>query len=176
MTTPGIAVEISVPHTMWKTVNFDPRAIARKAVDATLSRVEIPSDIADKTLEISLVLSGDKEVQVLNWQYRGKDNPTNVLSFTALDDEGAQAELAAGGPFCLGDIILAYETIEREATELGKSMRDHYIHLVVHGFLHLLGYDHLEEKEAQKMEGLEVLVLADLGIENPYENHYVMQE
>lgn len=107
--------------------------------------------------EIAVVLADDAFVQNLNKQYRGKDKPTNVLSFPASLGDGE-----------LGDIILAFETIEREAAEQQKTFRNHATHLLVHGFLHLLGYDHIEEKEAEIMEKLEIKILKKLGISNPY--------
>lgn len=106
--------------------------------------------------EIAVVLADDKFVQALNRQYRGKNKPTNVLSFPS-DEEGE-----------LGDLILAIETIEKEAQEQKKKFRNHAIHLLVHGFLHLLGYDHLEKKQAEIMECLEVKILKRLGVSNPY--------
>ncbi len=113
--------------------------------------------------EISIVLAGDDFIQDLNKTYRGKDKPTNVLSFPQ-DDPG-----------CLGDVILALETIRREAVEQGKSLTDHTLHLVVHGVLHLLGHDHENDQDAEIMEQIEIKVLAVLGIKNPYEGGHSMQ-
>ena len=108
--------------------------------------------------EVSIVLSDDQEVQNLNKTFRHKDKLTNVLSFPS-KEKGE-----------LGDIILAYETVTREADEKGISPVDHTLHLIIHGFLHLLGYDHEKESDAQRMEALEVQVLKILGISNPYED------
>ena len=111
--------------------------------------------------ELSILLTDDAEQQELNRTWRGKDSPTNVLSFPQIEPFGPVVGL-------LGDITLAYETLEREANELGKSFAEHFTHLVVHGFLHILGHDHLVEEEALRMEGLETQILASLGIEDPY--------
>ena len=108
-----------------------------------------------------MLLTDDAEQRALNAQWRGKDAATNVLSFPQLEPFAPLAGL-------LGDISLARETLEREAAELGKSFTDHFTHLVVHGFLHILGHDHIEEADALVMEGLETQILASLGIADPY--------
>ncbi|MBK1664668.1 rRNA maturation RNase YbeY [Rhodospirillum rubrum] len=117
-------------------------------------------------LEISLLLTDDAAVQALNRDYRGQDKPTNVLSFAALDAEEPLPE--DGEPVLLGDVALARETVAREAADLGVAPADHVFHLVVHGVLHLLGYDHEEEEEALDMEGLETAILGARGIADPY--------
>ncbi len=125
------------------------------------------------TVEISIVLADDAAVQALNRDYRGKDKPTNVLSFPQLD-VAALDVLAGGGAsaddgeWLLGDIILAVETCAREAGEKGVATADHAVHLVVHGMLHLLGYDHIVDSEADAMEALECDVMAALGYQDPY--------
>lgn len=111
--------------------------------------------------EVSVVLTDDAEQRELNRQWRGIDKPTNVLSFPQLEPFGPVAGL-------VGDIILARETLEREASEMGIALEAHFTHLTVHGFLHLLGYDHETEAEALVMEGLETQILASLGIADPY--------
>jgi probable rRNA maturation factor len=121
-------------------------------------------------VEISIVLADDSTVQDLNREWRGKDKPTNVLSFAALDDdEGPQVPV--GAPLLLGDVILAFETCKREAEEQGKTLAHHTAHLLVHGVLHLLGWDHEEDEvEAAEMEALETRILAGFGIANPYQD------
>lgn len=111
--------------------------------------------------ELSIVLLDDAEQQVLNRDWRQIDKPTNVLSFPQIEPFGPVMGI-------LGDITLARETLEREAADLGKSFTDHFTHLVVHGFLHILGYDHIDDDEALVMEGLETQILASLGIDDPY--------
>jgi probable rRNA maturation factor len=111
--------------------------------------------------ELSVVLTDDAEQRELNRQWRGMDKSTNVLSFP-------QVEPFAPISGLLGDITLARETVEQEAAELGVTFEAHFTHLVVHGFLHLLGYDHIEDEDAEEMEGLETDILATLGIADPY--------
>lgn len=108
--------------------------------------------------ELSVVFTDNKAIQELNKTFRHYNKPTNVLSFPSEEKEE------------LGDIILAYETIEKEAFESGISLLHHTLHLIIHGFLHLLGYDHEEEEAAEIMENLEIQILASLNITNPYED------
>jgi len=111
--------------------------------------------------ELSILLTNDAEQQALNQQWRGKDSSTNVLSFPQIEPFAPVRGL-------LGDITMARETLEREAAEMGVSFADHFTHLVVHGFLHILGYDHLTDAEALQMESLETQILASLGVADPY--------
>jgi len=113
--------------------------------------------------EVSLVFTNDAEIRGINAEWRSQDKPTNVLSFPAFPVTPGKMP----GPM-LGDIIFAQETLTREAGELGKSFDDHLTHLMVHGFLHLFGYDHMDDEEAEKMEGLETRILAGLGLSDPY--------
>jgi probable rRNA maturation factor len=136
--------------------DFD--ALAERAVLAALAGAR--PKVAGAA-EISIVLTDDEEQQDLNRDWRGKDAPTNVLSFPQIEPFSPVIGI-------LGDIILARETLEREAVEQAKPLADHFTHLVVHGFLHILGYDHTTEEEALVMEGLETQILAGLGIVDPY--------
>lgn len=113
--------------------------------------------------ELSLVFTDDEDIRAINREWRGKDAPTNVLSFPAFPLEPGRMP----GPM-LGDIVVARETVGREAVDLDKSFEDHLTHLLVHGFLHLFGYDHMETEEAEKMESLETRILAMLGLSDPY--------
>jgi len=132
--------------------------IAERAIREALKQSE--AEVAG-VAEVSVVLTDDAEQRELNRQWRGIDKSTNVLSFPQLEPFA----LAEG---LVGDIILARETLEREAEEMGIGFNDHFTHLVVHGFLHLLGYDHIEDEDAEEMEGLETKILATLGIADPY--------
>ena len=122
-----------------------------RAVSAVAAELEHP-----RAGELSLVLSDDDQVQILNRDYRQKDKPTNVLSFPQ------------SGPL-LGDIILARETVQSEATDKGVSFEAHLTHLVMHGWLHLQGFDHQTDETAAEMEAIEIAALAKLGIDNPYQ-------
>jgi len=113
--------------------------------------------------ELAIVLTDDSAIRALNRDWRGKDEPTNVLSFPA-QEPGADRR----APRMLGDIVIAYETAAREAEVEGKPLVHHLAHLAVHGFLHLVGYDHEASEEADAMEGLEVAILARLGVPDPY--------
>ena len=156
----SLSLAFSVEHEAWG----DPETLCERAITMALneSGVELPSAL----IEVSLVLSDDARVRALNKEWRGKDSATNVLSFPAYDDD--QPDLPDGAPVLLGDIILAYETCMNEAKRDHISVEDHLSHLVVHGVLHLLGYDHLTDEEAEDMESLEISILAKLGIDNPY--------
>jgi probable rRNA maturation factor len=146
----------------WCEVEPQAEALARRAAQAALLRAGGPA--ADgAALEAAVVLADDAMVRGLNRTYRGEDRPTNVLSFGNLDDSPA-----AGRPRLLGDVILARQTVGREAAEQRKSLADHLTHLVVHGVLHLLGYDHESEPQAEEMESLEIAILAELGVSDPY--------
>ncbi|HEX2116438.1 MAG TPA: rRNA maturation RNase YbeY [Alphaproteobacteria bacterium] len=113
--------------------------------------------------EITVRLSGDRDVRRLNRDFRGKDKPTNVLSFPSGDHVAPR-----GAALMLGDIVIAYGTVAREAAAQGKSIRDHLLHLVIHGVLHLLGHDHQRPAEARRMEKLETDLVAGFGIADPY--------
>jgi probable rRNA maturation factor len=119
--------------------------------------------------EISIRLTDDDEVHTLNSQYRQKDKPTNVLSFPMVQDDLLEVlDNSDDGEVLLGDIILARGVCEREAAEKGVTTQEHATHLIVHGTLHIVGYDHIEDDEAEAMEDLERAILARLGIADPY--------
>jgi probable rRNA maturation factor len=155
---PAIAIDILVEAGDWPP-KPRLRALARRAVAAAAKRAAPP---LAPDCEVSLLFTDDRRMQDLNAHYRGKNRPTNVLSLPA-------APVAPGllGP-ALGDIVLAEETIRGEAEAGGLAFEHHLTHLIVHGFLHLVGYDHVVESEALVMEGLEAAILGDLGIADPY--------
>lgn len=144
--------------------------LVRKAAEAAIAESAFP-DLADsdRAIEMSVTLTGDDAVRALNAKWRGKDKPTNVLSFPMADDLDFARSNVAGPELLLGDIILAHGVCAAEAAEKGVSFEQHATHLLVHGTLHLLGYDHQEDAQASDMEAREVKALARLGIANPYE-------
>lgn len=155
MTPPELDVDIRIEAGNWPDTV---QALAERAIALALTRADI--EIAGP-LEISVLLTGDAEQQNINKQWRGIDKPTNVLSFPQADPFEPLSGL-------VGDLSLAEETLTREAADLHKSFADHFTHLLVHGTLHLCGYDHESEDEALVMEGLETDILAELGIADPY--------
>jgi probable rRNA maturation factor len=154
-----LAVELAVPCAEWRRRIPDLEDMCRLAAEATI----VAADAMLGGCEISLVLTDDASIQILNRRWRGQDKPTNVLSFPA------QARRPAPeAPLLLGDVIVAYETASCEARNQAKPLEHHLRHLIVHGVLHLLGYDHEEDSQAEKMEALEALILSGLGVPDPY--------
>ena len=152
----SFAIDIAAESERWNDIaDFD--GCVRRAAEAALRDGEAPPS------EIAVVLSDDEHIRELNKHHRGMDKPTNVLSFPS-----ARLKTPAGTPRFLGDIVLAYETVTREAAEESKTIENHLSHLVVHGVLHLLGYDHEDDDEAEIMEARERKILANLGIPDPY--------
>ena len=155
-------VSIEVEDSSWQALP-ELEALTREAVVAALSE-ELPQQIP---VEVALLFTGDAAIAEINSEWRGQNKPTNVLSFPAPED----MPLPEGENRPLGDIVLAFGVISREAREQGKSLRDHTAHLIVHGVLHLLGYDHETDAEAEDMEHREVQILKGMGISDPYERH-----
>ena len=123
--------------------------------------------VEDPDCAVAVLFTDDAAIAEINAEWRGKDKPTNVLSFPTPED----MPVPEGEARPLGDIVLAHGVIAREAAEQGKTLRDHTCHLIVHGTLHLLGYDHETDDEAEEMEALETRILKGLGISDPYERH-----
>lgn len=142
-----------VDEDMWESFNID--EMAKSAVNLIESCSEIGND-----KEISIIFTNNTMVQELNNTYRNKNKPTNVLSF-AFNDDGSDNVM-------LGEIFLAYNIIENEAIEQGKTFNNHCMHIIIHGILHLLGYDHEIEPDAEEMEKIEIELLHKINIENPY--------
>jgi len=148
--TPDVAIQLQ--HPGWKKLLRPYCKTVRAACEAALAA----HPPRKKVMEMAVVLADDAFIRGLNKTYRGKDKATNVLSFPA------------GEADVLGDLVLAFETVEREAKEQGKNPKHHAVHLLVHGTLHLLGYDHENDKDAAQMEAHEIKILKKLEVDNPY--------
>jgi probable rRNA maturation factor len=144
--------------------------LARKAVEAAVAESAFPQlATGERPAEVSIMLTSDERIRALNAEWRRQDKPTNVLSFPMAAGDDLRATEASDRELLLGDIVLARGVCEAEAAEKGLSVEQHASHLIVHGTLHLLGYDHHDDDEAGDMEAREVRALARLGIANPYE-------
>ena len=154
-----LTIDIAEPSALWRERLPDAARLCDRAARATLRAVgDTPA-----AAELSIVLGDDALVQTLNRQWRGQDKSTNVLSFPI-----APMTLPRGAARLLGDVVLAFETLAAEAAAQGKPLAHHLSHLIVHGVLHLMGYDHEAADEAVRMETLEVAVLGELGVPDPY--------
>ncbi|MGD9538986.1 MAG: rRNA maturation RNase YbeY [Alphaproteobacteria bacterium] len=163
-----VTIEIRLAHPAWRSALPELGRRARRAARAALALARpLP---AGRRAELALMFVDEVAMTALNREWRGKDRPTNVLAFAAQEAAGARAPAPPeAGPLLLGDVVLSYETIAREAEAASKPLADHLSHLIIHGVLHLLGYDHQRPREARAMETLEVQALKTLGIDNPYE-------
>ena len=187
-----VSLDISLSSRLWRGLPRV-RAIARETIAAAVAE---SGAALGEGAAVSLCLADDAALHALNLRWRGIDAPTNVLSFpTAVDAVGDRVSRAPKGVredarltmgygarlqaavtsvgVSLGDIALAYETLRREAEDLGVPLADHYRHLLAHGFLHLIGYDHETDAEAERMEALETRILAALGVSDPYAREVV---
>ena len=166
MTSPEINHDILVEDERWHEALPDHASLVSMSLDHIFRNIDLFSDAED--IELSITLSNDAHIQTLNNDYRNKNKPTNVLSFPQIDWQNEPA--AADEPFImLGDVIIALETIERESAEQDKRLQDHFIHMLIHSVLHLCGYDHENETDAETMENLEIHILNEMGIKNPYQ-------
>lgn len=160
-------IDILIEDDRWQALDLS--ALVTRAVHAVLDHAGL------QNVELSLLACDDARIMTLNTDFRDKPTPTNVLSWPEEDLSATQDGDAPRAPspdpngtICLGDIALAYDTCTREADVQGKPMRDHVTHLLVHGTLHLLGYDHMRDADAAVMESLEVKLLGNLGVPDPY--------
>lgn len=163
-------VDCILEDSRWEALELEPLAL--RAVQASLTHLGLPH----QGLTLCLLACDDARIAELNADFRGKPQPTNVLSWPseerAAETPGEEPEPVEPGPpempEELGDLAIAYETIAREAEEAGKPISAHLTHLIIHGLLHLLGYDHIDDADAELMEAHEVAILASLGLDNPY--------
>ena len=145
-----ISIDLTISDDNWRALD-ELSGLIDRALGAAEAVAEAPG-------EVSILLTDNAAMQALNVQFRNKDKPTDVLSFPAHEMDA---------PF-LGDIAVGYEISAKDAAESGKTLSDHLSHLIIHGYLHLVGYDHVDEKEAEEMEDLERRALASIGVADPY--------
>ncbi|WP_170782924.1 rRNA maturation RNase YbeY [Ruegeria lacuscaerulensis] len=162
-----MAIELTVEDPRWRGLE----ALVDRAAQAVFHRFDLDADLC----EVSVLACDDAHIAALNAEFREKPSPTNVLSWPAEDlspeaagDIPDHPQPDFTGEIALGDIAISFDTCTREAAEAGKPMDDHVTHLIIHGLLHLLGYDHIRDPDATLMEGLEVEILGKMGIDNPY--------
>lgn len=163
---PPISVDTLVEDNIWKAKLSNHDDMIQNTVEKTLHHLNI-FEKNDKIAEISVTLTNDESIQSLNKDYRGKDKPTNVLSFPQID--WSNDDWKDDPVVMLGDVVVSFETIAREAEEQSKSLEHHFTHMLVHSIVHLFGYDHETDEEAEEMETLEIEILKQMGIENPYQ-------
>ncbi len=168
----GLSINIDASASAWKSAFPRLRQKIEQAAALAFTRAKKPLAFKGRHFEVNILLTTDAAVKSLNHDYRGKNKPTNVLSFPQFDMHSFRKSHLESFPqkmtLPLGDVVLAHQTIRRECREQSKDIESHTIHLVIHGTLHLLGYDHMRLKDAKIMERLECDILATLGYSDPY--------
>jgi probable rRNA maturation factor len=170
----GLLLEISIDCKGWVSALPDYEKLCKISLEQIIKNVPKGAALSKFAhIELSVVLCNDALIHELNNDFRRKDQATNVLSFPGLDDDQINNYLCANEdvpkfPHSLGEIYIAFETMQKEATKAGITLQDHFLHLVSHGILHLLGFDHIKNEEAEIMEALETKILYNLGIGDPY--------
>ena len=164
-----VKIELRVRHAAWRSAVPELVRLTRRAAASAVAVA--PPMPAERSAELAVLFVDDARMKALNQRYRGQDKPTNVLAFAAQESapSASPARVPEPSTLLLGDVVLAYETTVREAKAAGKPVAAHVGHLVVHGVLHLLGYDHHRAREARAMEALEVRALEAIGLPDPYE-------
>lgn len=169
----SLILNIALEELGWQRALPDLQKLSQQIMEHCFAYVKDHEDIDflefGKPIAINLSLNNDAAVKSLNATFRQMDKPTNVLSFANIDSETFEQDIHLFDTIELGDIIIALETMEREAKEKNISLHNHYCHLLTHGFLHLLGFDHTEDNEADYMEKFEICILETLSISNPYQ-------
>ena len=160
-----VRVDIVAPSDLWASAIEElPQLVTRTVTAAVKATARV-----FRSCEVCVVLSDDRELQLLNKDYRDLDKPTNVLSFPGEPlDNDEESYFVGSRPMVLGDIVVAYETMEREASKVPIPLADHLMHILIHGVLHLCRFDHENEQDAKQMEALESAILRELGIPDPY--------
>jgi len=167
-----VSIHLDTASAKWKRAFYGMNIRIQKAAEAAFLNAKKPSAFARRKFEIAIILTDDATVKSLNNDYRGINKPTNVLSFPQINMENFKKTaldiFPASMPVPLGDVVLGFQTIQRETREQKKTLENHTVHLIVHGVLHLLGYDHMRLKDAKIMEKLECDILKALGYPDPY--------
>lgn len=167
-----LSVQLDFACARWKKAFTRMPSKIEKAAILAFTKAKKPRAFKDRKFELAIILSNDSTIRKLNREYRRQDKPTNVLSFPQMQMEGLRKKdldiFPVRTAIPLGDVVLASGTVKREARTEKKDLENHAIHLVVHGVLHLLGYDHMKAKDAKIMEKLECDILKDLGYPDPY--------
>ncbi len=169
---PKINFEVIVEDDNWNNCVPEYNLLVDKSMENLCENSVVPEIYNDKNIHINIVLSNDDNIQILNRDFRSKDKATNVLSFALIDDDEidliiSQCEIS-GEDIPVGDIFIALETIKKEAKNQNKNLNNHFQHMLVHGVLHIFGYDHINGEDAKIMEDLEIKILDSLNIGNPY--------
>jgi probable rRNA maturation factor len=168
----SLTIHLDVAFPKWKRAFKKMEEKIERAAAAAFVDAKKPPAFTSRNFEMNIVLADDRAIKTLNRDYRGMDKPTNVLSFPQFDlrrlKTDAFARHPSPSPIPLGDVVLAWQTLGRECKEQNKSLENHTVHLVVHGTLHLLGYDHMSAKDAKSMEKLECDILGSMGYPDPY--------
>lgn len=163
-----IDLGLIIEHKPWKMEPFAKKKVISKIISTTLKAIPAFQNIKD--LEIAVLLTNDEKMQQLNGEFRDKNKPTNVLSFPDVEIKPRDLLefLSEKEYIYIGDIAIGYDIVKLEAIEANISMHDHFVHLLVHGILHLIGYDHMNDKDEKEMMDLEIQILQKLGIGSPY--------
>ncbi|HYD18194.1 MAG TPA: rRNA maturation RNase YbeY [Patescibacteria group bacterium] len=168
----SLTIQVDYASAKWKKAFVKMNSKIEEAVAAAFLGAKKPKAFAGRNFDVAVVLADDKMLKELNHTFRGKNKPTNVLSFPQMKMKGLRAKDLDSFPpddaIPLGDIVIAHETVAREARTQKKEIEGHTLHMVIHGTLHLLGYDHMSGKDAKAMETLEKEILAGMGYDDPY--------
>jgi probable rRNA maturation factor len=163
-----IDLGLIIEHKPWRLEPFAKKKVISHIIAETIKAISAFKNI--KNIEIAVLLTNDEKMQELNGEFRDKNKPTNVLSFPDIEikPQDLLEFLHAKEYIYVGDIAVGYDIIKQEAMDAGISMHAHFTHLVVHGVLHLIGYDHMNDNDAEEMMNLEVQILKELGVKSPY--------
>ena len=164
----NIDIDLLVQCKLWKNENDINEKLMEKTFLLVFDYLKLSTN-NDNSIELSITLTDDEHIQSLNKEYRHRDKPTNVLTFSLYENKKSIInDLKTLPCMALGDIIFSYDTIKKEAKEQNKTFLNHFIHMLVHSYLHLFGYDHIKYYERKKMENMEIEILKSINIDNPY--------